>query len=97
MKLWQQLLGMEQIGVEDDFYELGGQSLKAIRLVSLIYREFGIRVDLHELFKARSVKQQARLILHGSRPERGGIDPAPRQNRICAVILPAPHMDREPA
>ena len=80
VKLWQQLLGMEQIGVEDDFYELGGQSLKAIRLVSLIYREFGIRVDLHELFKARSVKQQARLILHGSRPERGGIDPAPRQN-----------------
>lgn len=35
-EVWEDLLGVEQVGVHDDFFALGGQSLQAVRLLSRI-------------------------------------------------------------
>ena len=39
---WRQLLGVERVGVTDDFFALGGHSLIAVRLFRMIKTEFGL-------------------------------------------------------
>ena len=41
---WQELLGIEQLGLDDDFFELGGQSLIVVRLFSKIKKTYGINI-----------------------------------------------------
>ncbi|MEO7533123.1 MAG: amino acid adenylation domain-containing protein, partial [Ferruginibacter sp.] len=49
-EIWQQLLGIERIGVHDNFFEVGGHSLLAMRVVSSIRRVMELEVAIKELF-----------------------------------------------
>jgi acyl carrier protein len=49
-KIWQEVLGVEGIGAEDGFFELGGDSLVATRLVARLREELGIAVSLLTIF-----------------------------------------------
>jgi thioesterase domain-containing protein/acyl carrier protein len=60
--LWQDLLGVEDVGANDDFFELGGHSLIAVRLVNRIEKRFGTKIRLATLFEARTVRQLAALL-----------------------------------
>jgi len=53
--IWQELLGRERIGVEDDFFALGGHSLLVTQLASRLRRTFGIEFPLAELFAGATV------------------------------------------
>ncbi len=48
--IWKQVLGVEKVGVRDNFFDLGGHSLMAIKAVSQIERAIGIHVPLGEFF-----------------------------------------------
>jgi thioesterase domain-containing protein/acyl carrier protein len=63
-RLWALSLGVEaeKIGLYDDFFELGGDSLRAVLLSLEISKAFGADVSPAELFKARSLKQQAAIL-----------------------------------
>ena len=63
VSLWEELLGREGIGIADNFFDLGGHSLKATRLVSRIHKEFGVRVPLKDLFTKPVLSEQADLIV----------------------------------
>ncbi|MEN9866281.1 MAG: hypothetical protein RL748_1871, partial [Pseudomonadota bacterium] len=39
--IWQELIGIEQIGVRDNFFDIGGDSLLATRLISMVHEQFG--------------------------------------------------------
>jgi amino acid adenylation domain-containing protein len=60
--LWQETLNVSQIGPTENFFELGGHSLAAIRLFSVIEREFGTALSLGAMLKAPTIRQMARLI-----------------------------------
>ena len=45
-KIWEDFFGIDIIGIEDHFYELGGDSLKATSIVSIIHKRLGIRIPL---------------------------------------------------
>jgi len=49
-ELWQEILGIETIGMEDDFFEIGGYSQTATRIVAEISREFGVRVKAWDFY-----------------------------------------------
>ena len=48
--IWHDVLGVEQIGVHDNFFDLGGHSLLVIKAVARIEREIGVRLSFREFF-----------------------------------------------
>jgi acyl-CoA synthetase (AMP-forming)/AMP-acid ligase II/aryl carrier-like protein len=70
--LWAGLLELDEIGVVDDFFELGGDSLRAARLTDQIRAEFGADVDLDDLFDKPTIERMAAAITAA-----GGLAPVP--------------------
>ena len=60
--IWSTLLGLHQVSADADFFDIGGNSLLASRLLSRIEASFGRRLSLASLFKARTVRGLARLV-----------------------------------
>lgn len=60
--LWQKLLNRESISIDDNFFSIGGHSLKATQLLSLIYKHFGVKLKLRTVFAFPTVEQLAAVI-----------------------------------
>jgi non-ribosomal peptide synthetase component F/thioesterase domain-containing protein len=60
--IWGQLFELSKVSVCDDFFDLGGHSLMAASLMSIIERDFGTKVDLSNLLLNRTIEQLGRLI-----------------------------------
>jgi acyl carrier protein len=54
-EIWQEVLGVERVGLHDSFFELGGHSLVVMRVASRIYKTFNVELSLHDFFKAPTV------------------------------------------
>jgi amino acid adenylation domain-containing protein len=53
--IWEELLGLERLGVSDNFFELGGHSLLAMRLLSRVNETFGVDLSLRQVFDRPTV------------------------------------------
>ena len=60
--LWDELLKAGPIGIHDDFFDLGGQSMMAIQLVARIRDAFGVDVALRNLFERPTIAALAELV-----------------------------------
>jgi amino acid adenylation domain-containing protein len=61
-RIWRAALGVPWVGVEDDFFDLGGHSLLGARMLSDVYREFDVRLSLAVLFEAPTLSSLAALV-----------------------------------
>ncbi len=76
-RLWQELLGVEAVGIHDDFFELGGHSLMGTRVLARLEDEVGLSLPLSALFEHSTIAQLAAEL------ERRGAEPK-------EVPLPSP-------
>jgi phthiocerol/phenolphthiocerol synthesis type-I polyketide synthase E len=66
--IWGQLLGFEKLGIEDDFFDLGGDSLLATQVISRLRTVFRMELPPNALFDAPTIDKLARyLIEHGTK------------------------------
>uniref|UniRef100_UPI003F797FB4 amino acid adenylation domain-containing protein n=1 Tax=Chitinophaga sancti TaxID=1004 RepID=UPI003F797FB4 len=49
-RLWENVLQRPNVSMNDDFFEIGGQSLKAIQVISRVFKEFSVKLELRDLF-----------------------------------------------
>ena len=56
IEIWSEVLAVESIGINHNFFDMGGHSLKATALISIIHRELKVQVPLKEIFKSPTIK-----------------------------------------
>jgi amino acid adenylation domain-containing protein len=77
--IWSELLGVQQVGRQDNFFDLGGHSLMAIRLVSRMSADLGVDATLRDLFEAPTI---ARLV------GRLAVGPEAGRESLCGDAVP---------
>ena len=60
--IWENVLSLDQVGVHDNFFDLGGHSLAATRVVSQVIKQFQIEMPLQSLFQSPTVAEMAAVI-----------------------------------
>jgi acyl transferase domain-containing protein len=61
--IWQQLLGIDRVGIHDNFFELGGDSLFATQLVSQLCKSFQIELSYKGFFNSPTIAELAEVIV----------------------------------
>jgi acyl carrier protein len=61
-RLWEQVLGVSPVGLDEELFALGGDSLLALRLLDAIERDLGRRLPLGALFQEATVEKLAALV-----------------------------------
>ena len=69
-QVWHKLLKRDSIGIEDNFFDIGGHSLMAIRVASACRDIFKVEVKLSDFMEAPTIKQLAKLIIHTMNSQR---------------------------
>ena len=77
-KLWEDLLGVEKVSVNDDFFELGGHSLAAVQMMTQVKQSTGVKLPLTALFQHSTVQKLA-IQLNGFHMNNENL---PRTNQV---------------
>jgi thioesterase domain-containing protein/acyl carrier protein len=80
-EIWSELLGLDRVGVRDDFFALGGHSLLAVRLMSRIRARFGRDLPISALFQRPTIERLAEAL------ETGAPGEIPREPRHPLVPI----------
>jgi amino acid adenylation domain-containing protein len=83
-RIWAEVLGVERVGVEDDFFDLGGHSLRATQVVSRLRQAFGVQLAPFIVFELRTPAELARAVERGGAEADGipALEPADRTQPI---------------
>ena len=80
--IWRELLNIEQFGITDNFFDLGGNSLLAMRVLAQIRRTFQVEVSIRSLFDGPTIEALGRAVeeakASGAAPRLPPIVPRPR-------------------
>lgn len=67
--VWQDVLGVGRVGIHDNFFDLGGNSLLGIQLVSMLRKAFLLEFPMNSIFESPTVAEQAIVISETQRKE----------------------------
>lgn len=88
--IWQDLLGVADVGIDDSFFDLGGHSLIAVRLFAQVKKAYNVDLPISVLFEAPTIRKIADLIEAQIGPQDEGADaPTPKAvDRRFTHIVP---------
>lgn len=61
-EIWKQILNIESVDINEDFFALGGKSLMLIQLIHLVQNKYGVLLQLNDLYKNTTILKMAELI-----------------------------------
>ncbi|MEU2608430.1 condensation domain-containing protein [Streptomyces albus] len=83
--LWARVLELPRVGLDDNFFQLGGRSLTAVRVVRAVLAEFGVSLSVQQVFEAPTPRAFAERVTAGA--EAGGYaGPTPRSQGEAAPL-----------
>ena len=65
--IWQEILGLDRVGIKDNFFELGGHSILAALLFARIEKELGVRLPLGTLFEGPTIERLGAILRQNAR------------------------------
>jgi amino acid adenylation domain-containing protein len=101
VELWSLVLGVEKdkIGIDNNFFRLGGQSLKLILLAARVHKEFNVMIPMSKFFEVYTVKDMAQYVKSAAHDKYSAIEPvekkdyypmAPAQKRMFIMQVANP-------
>jgi acyl carrier protein len=60
--IWQQILGIQQVGIHDNFFELGGNSLISVQIISKLKEELNIEIPLVSIYERPTINSLAEIL-----------------------------------
>ncbi|MCK4763468.1 MAG: amino acid adenylation domain-containing protein [Candidatus Aminicenantes bacterium] len=83
-QIWSEVLELDEApGIDDNFFESGGHSLKATTLTSAIYKEFTVNIEIQEVFRQPTVRELARLVRGLEELEYAAITPVKEEEHYA--------------
>lgn len=79
VRIWEQVLDRQRIGIFDNFFAIGGHSLNMASITARIYRELHVEVPLREMFNNPTIKQLAIFVREAASQGYSSIQPAEPQ------------------
>ena len=65
-EIWKELLRMDDVGIHDSFFDVGGHSILSVQMFARIERDLGVRLPYTSLFYATTIAQIAELVAHAN-------------------------------
>ena len=95
VQVWQEVLGLEQVGIHDNFFELGGDSILSIQIVAKAKRS-GLTLKVQQIFQYQTIAELARVVSTRQNATEldetvGEVPLTPIQLRFFELGLPNPH------
>lgn len=77
LRIWQEVLSnKKRIGIDDNFFEIGGHSIKAMQIIGQMNKTFDIDIEINELFKNPTIRKLANHILNAQKGQFKEIEKA---------------------
>ena len=68
LAMWCELLGLDSVGLDDNYFDLGGDSALAVHLFARIEKEFGVKLPLATLFEAQTISELTDVLRSKAQP-----------------------------
>lgn len=90
VSLWEKVLGTKDISIDDDFFDLGGHSIKVIEVVGYIRKTLKVQLPISSLFQYRTVETLAKHIKENNFSAGNVIVPLKREGKNAPLFIVHP-------
>lgn len=85
--IWEEVLAVVPIGMDDDFFDLGGESVQAFSIIARVLRDFEVKLSARDLFACASVGAMAAVVAERQqRAERRPAQPGANDRGEVALV-----------
>lgn len=79
VQIWEEVLSKARVGIKDNFFQIGGQSLKAVQIIARIHKELQTKVELKDIFDTPTIAELSAIIKAGEKDTYEMIKPLEKQ------------------